>query len=111
MDEKHDNETPVIFRKYPDGDIIALFPTEVGGQFGECQDYLHIGQHGSADYGHVIRHSKPAKPEEYAELLSELVQIGHDDLKVYGREQQWMRNARIQSFWVIGLRFGEQSEA
>ena len=39
--------------------------------------YKVIGQHGAADYWHVIRQTRPAKPEEYTELLDELVICGH----------------------------------
>ena len=90
-------ETPVIFRKYRDGEIIAIFPAMPGGRYGECQSYLHIGQHGAADYGHVIRITEPAAPAEYSDLQAELGQIGYDDLRVYGREQPWMHRARIDA--------------
>lgn len=91
------SEIPVIFRKYPDGEILALFPTLPGGRFGECMSYLYVGQHGAADYGHVVRTTRPARREDHADLQAELVQIGYDDLKVYGREQPWMHRTRIDA--------------
>ena len=91
------SETPVVFRKYGDGEIIAIFPSLPGGRFGECQSYLHFGQHGSADYGHVVRTTRPARPGDYADLQAELVEIGYDDLKVFSREQPWMHRARIDA--------------
>ena len=89
--------TPVIFRQYSDGEIIALFPATPGGQFGECQSYLHVGQHGAADYGHAVRTTRPARPEDHADLQAELVDIGYGDLKIYEREQPWMHRGRIDA--------------
>jgi len=88
--------TPVIFRKWkprPEyaeegGDIIALFPTELGTNDPyTCSSYQHVGQHGSAEPLGVIQGTKLAKPSEYADLLKELKGIGYDDLKVYQRYQ------------------------
>ena len=62
----------VMFRKYTDksGEILAVFPYEMHdrlGRFVTC--YAHIGQHGSAQMSHVLDKTRPAKPNEYAELL------------------------------------------
>ena len=80
--------TPVIFRKFKEGDIIAIFPTMSGtlNQY-TCNSYQHIGQHGSCDPISLIQNTKLAKPEEYEELFQELINIGYDDLKVYKRYQ------------------------
>ena len=53
--------TPVIFRTYPDGEIIALFPEDAAVlQRPElCTCYAHIGQHSAADYDYMIRRSPP----------------------------------------------------
>lgn len=40
--------------------------------------YMHIGQHGDADYQGVVSSTKLAKPEEYADLKKELESIGYD---------------------------------
>ena len=93
MPKTHDGETPVVFRSYSDDEIIALFPTLPGGRYGECMSYLHIGQHGAADYGHVIRRTRPATADEAFQLWEELIKVGYDDLKVYHREQPWMHDA------------------
>ena len=82
--------TPVIFRKdHPagGGDVFALFPT-IEGSPGHCTCYQHVGQHGSADYNRCIYTSTLATPEEYADLLAELVDYGYDDLKIYKRRQR-----------------------
>ena len=93
------SETPVIFRRYPDGEVVALFPTLPGGRFGECVSYVHFGQHGAADHGHVVRNTRPARADEYADLHAELVQVGYADLRVYRREQPWMHRERLDAHW------------
>lgn len=61
--------TPVIFRMWK-GQVIALFPDTRADPAGNCESYMRIGQHGAADY---------------AGLLTELISIGYDDLKIYHR--------------------------
>jgi hypothetical protein len=78
-------ETKVIFRKYKDGDIIALFPEEPFSVHSYCSSYMHVGQHGAADVVYVMMDTKPAKPEEYAELKRELECLGYENLKVIHR--------------------------
>ena len=75
--------TPVVFRKFKEGDIIALFPTMHEGNY-LINSYMHVGQHCSADYN-LVHSTKPAKKEEYRDLLEELRQIGYENLKVYKR--------------------------
>lgn len=85
--------TPVIFRQFKGGDILALFPADpadTAGQFCTC--YAHIGQHSSADYNATIAQSKPAKPVEYADLKAELESVGYDDLKIYQRSTPQIRS-------------------
>jgi len=77
------NQEIVVFRKWPDGDILALFPNLDGGT-GNCDSYMHVGQHGGAHYASCISATKPANPAEYADLLAELTSIGYD-LKVRQR--------------------------
>lgn len=75
--------TKVIFRKFPDGDIIAIFPELPGDSSpSTCLSYMHIGQHSAADPRLPI---PLAIESEYAELMRELVRIGYTDLKVYKR--------------------------
>ena len=82
-----ENETLTIFRKFKEGDIIALFPEIKWDRQGLfCSSYMHIGQHGSADYG-IIRITKPATPEEYSDLKAELESIGYT-LKI---RRKWIR--------------------
>lgn len=83
--------TPVVFRVWPgrDADMIALFPTIDAGD-GKIMSFEHVGQHGGADYGLVIRKTRPARPSQYAVLMAELRQRGYD-LKVYKR---WTKRGR-----------------
>jgi hypothetical protein len=79
------DETIVIFRVwksgYGKGDVIALFPglnyTSGDCNYGMCMSYMHVGQHSEADYVHCVRMTRPAKPEEYAELEKELESLGY----------------------------------
>lgn len=87
----------VVFRKWYNGDIIALFPQEPADRYGMfCQSYEHIGQHGGADYDGVVRRTRPAKPGEYADLKDELVGIGYDDLQVAARVTRRDQETRKQ---------------
>ena len=83
------DETLTIFRKFKEGDIIALFP-EIYQMNGNIMSYMHVGQHSMADYGVILDKTKPAKPEEYSDLKTELESIGYD-LKV---RQKWIRQQR-----------------
>lgn len=60
----------VIFRKFPDGDIIAFFP-ELPANRGKMLSYMRVGQHGEADSNYAA-YTKPATPEEFAALEKEL---------------------------------------
>ncbi|MBO0715715.1 MAG: hypothetical protein J2P55_00060 [Rhizobiales bacterium] len=83
--------TPVIFRKYgprKGDDVIALFPAEIGtcNDVATCSSYVHVGQHGIAALHYVINATRPAKPDEYADLFRELEAPPYGyRLKVYQR--------------------------
>jgi hypothetical protein len=73
MSEKEDPIVDVIFRKYRDGNVIALFPGLGGDMDGAtCSSYMRIGQHGAAHLSHVMRTTLPAEEKEYAALKREL---------------------------------------
>jgi hypothetical protein len=70
--------TPVVFRRFytKDSEVIALFPYEPGTcDPATCANYMHTGQHGHGEAN--IPFTKPARPEEYAELKRELERIGY----------------------------------
>jgi hypothetical protein len=72
-------KTKAVFRKWPDGDIIALFPEEAGDVYGiHCASYMHIGQHANADYESVVGCTTLATPSEYADLQSELASMDYN---------------------------------
>ncbi len=92
--------TAVIFRKWrSNGDIIALFPAEVSDYQGQyCLSYMHIGQHGGAEYSLILQQTLPTKPAEYADLLKELIAIGYTDLKIYQRRTRVLYNEYLDNF-------------
>lgn len=63
----------VIFRKFAEGDIIALLP-DYPANPGRIMSYMRIGQHAEADR-EIIANTRPAMPEEAQSLLRELVSI------------------------------------
>ena len=73
-------KTKVIFRKFSDNDIIALFPEQVPPPVRgvTCDTYMHIGQHYMGDYKYLINETKPANISEYTYLQKELEDIGYD---------------------------------
>lgn len=87
------SKTPVIFRKFPTGEVIALFPQDPGtNDANTCGNYMHIGQHGSgnASFGDT----KAARYPEYESLMRELQGIGYD-LEIRKRFSDKDRAARL----------------
>lgn len=75
--KKDTERTTVIFRKFRQGDIIALFPEIQADQSrGNCQSYQHTGQHSAASY-RLVDDTKLAIPEEFMPLADELYSIGY----------------------------------
>jgi len=84
-----DATTRVVLRRYPDGQVIALFPDiPWSGRRSEVTSYMRLGQHGAADYAGVIAATRQAREDEYGDLLSELQATGYDDLHVVRRARQ-----------------------
>jgi hypothetical protein len=75
--KKDTEKTIVVFRKYKDGDVLALFPN-LEGSPGCCVSYMALGQHSSADYGWCIQSTKPASELEYRPLQRELEDLGYN---------------------------------
>lgn len=74
--------TKVIFRKFKNGEVIALFPQEPATSDGwQCMSYMHVGQHGCAD-PMIVHVTQPAKWAELVELLRELQSIGYNELNL-----------------------------
>lgn len=76
--EEHET-VDVVFRVWEGGVVIALMPGQPADTEGRyCTSYEHVGQHGGADYRGVLQRSRPARPEEYADLLAELTTAPYD---------------------------------
>jgi hypothetical protein len=86
-------KTKVIFRKFRNGEVIALFPEEPGNSnYWTFMSYMHVGQHGIAA-DHVVWATTLATPDEYNNLKQELESIGYD-LVVYKKITPQMRKQR-----------------
>ena len=59
-----------------ENEVVAVMP-EVPYNRALTTCYQHVGQHGSCDDG-WIRAQRKSRPEEYADLLEELISIGYD---------------------------------
>jgi len=72
------DKTKVLFRKFKEGDVIAIFPEQCGNESPyTCSSYQHVGQHGACDPQGLMRTTKPAKPSEYKDLMMELRRVGY----------------------------------
>lgn len=61
--------------------VFAYFPDLPADHEGNKTSYSHIGQH-SACSPNYVKGKKLATPEQYRELLEELIKQGYDNLKV-----------------------------
>ena len=57
--------------------------------------YMHVGQHGAADYADVIADTSPAQENEYKDLLNELKTIGYTDLRIVQRARPKFTNENM----------------
>lgn len=90
--------TPVLFRvsraPVKNGDeVTAVFPCEPADLDKYTMScYARVGQHSGCNYGWYLT-TRPAKPEEYADLKQELESAPYGyRLKVYQRITSDMRN-------------------
>jgi len=77
--------TKVIFRKFKgQNELIAIFSQLPGtnNYYLDCLSYQSIGQHGACSITYIKNMTVPADRKEYKKLLSELITMGYDDLKV-----------------------------
>lgn len=92
-------KTKTVFRIWPDGEVIALFSQIAADVHGNlCQSYMHVGQHGGADYSLVVSRTRLATPKKYKPLLKELKRIGYKPLiaKRCSRKGQLIRRTQYQ---------------
>ena len=72
----------VIFRKFPEGDIIALFPNMIENTNKHyINSYQHIGQHGEASV-ELITDLEIPTDKEARDLWNELFEIGYNPILV-----------------------------
>lgn len=73
------NKINVAFRKFEDGEVIAIFPNiypVAKGSKAEVMSYMHMGQHGMASES-LVNELEKASKEEYTPLKKELEMIGY----------------------------------
>lgn len=75
--EKDTHTTQVMFRLWK-GEIIALFPYIIADTKGSVMSYMHVGQHGGADYDAIMKASQPATPTQMLPLYQELESVGYN---------------------------------
>lgn len=94
----------VIFRIYPEsqgGEVIALFPEDASStsSYYRCTAFVHMGGHTDCDPWDVIKSTRLATPEEYAEIKLELERAPYRySLQVCKRQSLSMVNARKADF-------------
>lgn len=72
------SKVEVVFRIFPDGDVIAMFPKNVGNEWWNtcgCFKHMNYQQTGTFEgqnHRYIARKTRLAKPREYRALLREL---------------------------------------
>ncbi len=70
----NESKTKVIFRRFKNGDVIALFPALAGDMNpNTCSSCMHVGQHGSATASLQDTYAT----NDYLPLKQELESIGY----------------------------------
>jgi hypothetical protein len=89
-----DEPTLVVFRVYPDGEVVALFPEIPAADNGRlCSCYALVGQHGAADFRQVQHDTRPATKAQYWHTQVVLERLGYT-LKVRQRVSRFAHSAR-----------------
>lgn len=70
-------KTSVVFRKFKEGDIIAIFPYHRTWDGGKIECYQHNGQHCQCE-ADIAKITLPANTAEYNDLKIELERIGYN---------------------------------
>lgn len=95
-------KTKVIFRKFKEGDVIALFPELAGTNDPyTCLSYQHLGQHGAASVA-LVYATYPALPHERSALWDELEYIGYELEEVYRFTQKHLKARRQETERFVG---------
>lgn len=84
----------VIFRKYKNGNIVAIFPYIIwSNSFSTCFD---DEGHSACDYHHIIKQTKPATEDEYKYRARLLYNFYGYDLKVI---KKYNHNQFLKSYY------------
>lgn len=86
IQEPRRNKVAVVFKKdRKSGEVVAVLPGSDGGSL-MVPCYTHDGQHSACSVGYLLADVVSARPDEYAELLSEMETIyGKEGLRVMKR--------------------------
>jgi len=106
LENMQTEKTKVIFRKFPDGEVIALFPELPGdNSVLNCLNYMHNGQHGSGKA--TLEGTKPIKFADnmtafyrMEALKRELTAIGYN-LTIVSRFSYQMDQKRIAALRAV----------
>lgn len=89
-------KTRVIFKAEADGEILAVFPSQVGTRsVNTCVVYSHHGQHSTADVNYCAA-LRPVTLAAARELCDELGRQGYHDLYVVHEFTRADKSARIR---------------
>lgn len=95
---------PVLMRRFPAGDVIALLPTMPGNTLVSCCMGIHeTGTQEAVHLTATMHQTVPATKEEYDPLLPVLKKLyPENDFIVYERDQPyWFTQMRVQHLeWV-----------
>ncbi len=90
--------TEVMFRIDKNtSEIVAVFPYDIVTLEGCIRGYTSRERHFACDYaGWTLQETIPATQEQYDGLMTELVNMGYDDLKVVTRRnhQRYLDNLK-----------------
>lgn len=95
-------ETPVIFRRDKDGDVIALLPTLPGELYNtSCKAYSPRFGWFNTDTA-IMKRTEEATPEEYTPILAQLVHNeGIYPIKIAKRIKGWMDDIRVKDRSIL----------
>ena len=106
LDEKYTiwdtSYTPVVFRWHPVHGCEAWFIAEPATYDGQVMFYAPLGGHGGGDYAGCLADTRPATPEEYADLKLYLDAAYGYTLRVYRKYTPQIRALFIARYWELG---------
>lgn len=93
-------KVPVIFRKFNDGEIIALFPSlPCDLRESGCRSFTSKGRDSYIDTS-IVRVTKEATADEFIPLLVDLVKAGYDP-EVKQRVTAQLNEERVRAYRML----------